>query len=316
MGKDLRILVVCGGVSSEREVSLRSGKAVATALKHAGYTQTRLFDLLGGNISEILNANPDVVFLALHGKGGEDGSIQGYLEQVGIPYTGSNVAASSICMDKILTKRYLNSIGIPTPAAIVVNKDQYIQNQSDWLTRMIDQIGLPMVLKAPDQGSSIGVEMVYEKSEIEQKMIEVFKYGNKILVEEFIQGVEITLPVIGNESPIALPVIEIISENKFYDFEAKYTKGKCHHIIPAKIDAATEKKIKEIGLKTYQEIGCEGFSRIDFIIDEVKGPMVIEINTLPGMTEMSLFPDAARYAGITFENLVDQLIKLALSRNK
>ena len=178
--------------------------------------------------------------------------------------------------------------------------------------RLETEIGFPMVLKAPCQGSSIGVVIVKEKSELPSAIEEVLRYGDVLLAEEFVDGVELTLPILGNRELTALPVIEITSENEFYDFHAKYTKGMCHHIIPARISESDAENIAEIGKNAYKVLGCRGLSRIDFILDSVKGPMLIEINTLPGMTEMSLFPDSAAYAGIPFEDLVDRIVCLAV----
>ena len=173
---------------------------------------------------------------------------------------------------------------------------------------LISKIGLPMVLKSPCQGSSIGVVIVKRADEIITAMEEVFKYGDYLLAEQFIDGTEITLPIMGNEELTVLPVIEITSERDFYDYTSKYTPGLCHHIIPACIDAVTEKQVIEMGKKAYHILHCCGLARIDFIVDKKNGPMIIEVNTSPGMTDMSLFPDAARYVGISYEELVERIL--------
>ena len=311
MDKDLKVVVVCGGVSTEREVSLRSGKAVHNALLRKGYINAQLFDLTKDNIGELLNAKPDIVFLALHGKGGEDGCIQGMLELAGIPYTGPGVCTSAVCMNKIVTKQVLAHAGLPTAKFVVYRKDE-CSSVTEIEDKLIAEIGLPMVLKSPCQGSSIGVVMVKDRESISSAIDEVFKYGNHLLAEEFVDGTEVTLPIMGNEELIVLPVIEITSEREFYDYTAKYTSGLCHHIIPACIDQRVERKVIEIGKKAYRELNCCGLSRIDFIVDRVKGPMIIEVNTLPGMTDMSLFPDAARYVGISYEDLVEKILEYGL----
>lgn len=305
--KEKRIMVVCGGFSSEREISLRSGKAVFDALQKKGYVNTFLFDLNRENAGKIIEIKPDIVFIALHGKGGEDGCIQGLLELAGIPYTGPGVGASAVCMNKIFTKQVLNDAGLPTAKFSVLRKDECgdFAKQSQIL---IERIGLPMVLKSPCQGSSIGVVIVKEASEMIPAMQEVFKYGDHLLAEQFVDGTEITLPIMGNEELTILPVIEITSEREFYDYTSKYTPGLCHHIIPACIDTVTEKKVIEIGRKAYHILNCCGLARIDFIIDKTHGPMIIEVNTSPGMTDMSLFPDAARYVGISYEELVEKIL--------
>ena len=311
MDKNIKVVVVCGGVSTEREVSLRSGKAVHGALLRKGYINSQLFDLTQDNIGELLAIKPDIAFLALHGKGGEDGCIQGMLELAGIPYTGPGVCTSAVCMNKIVTKQVLVNAGLPTAKFSVYRKDE-CQDMTQVIDNLVEKIGLPMVLKSPCQGSSIGVVIVKERDEMLDAIDEVFKYGNHLLAEEFVDGTEITLPIMGNEELVVLPVIEITSEREFYDYTAKYTSGLCHHIIPACIDQRVERKVIEIGKKAYQELNCCGLSRIDFIVDRVKGPMIIEVNTLPGMTDMSLFPDAARYVGISYEDLVEKILEYGL----
>ena len=304
-------MVVCGGFSTERDVSLRSGNAVFAALQRKGYLNAHLFDLRQDNMNEIISDKPDIAFLALHGKGGEDGCIQGMLELAGIPYTGPGVAASAVCMNKILTKRVLENAGLPTAKFKVYRKDE-CDNMDEVCNTLVAEVGIPMVVKSPCQGSSIGVVMVKRAEELQDAIAEVFKYGDYLLAEQFVDGVEITLPILGNTELTALPVIEITSEREFYDYTAKYTSGLCHHIIPACIDATTEKEVIEIGKRAYRVLDCCGLSRIDFIVDKVNGPMIIEVNTLPGMTDMSLFPDAARYVGISYEELVELILKYGL----
>lgn len=308
MNKNINILVVCGGISSEREVSLRSGKAIYEALLKRGYENVSFFDLRQDNMKKILDSKPDIVFLGLHGKGGEDGSIQGMLELAGIPYTGPGICASAVCMNKIMTKRVLDSAGLPTAKFVTFSKDE-CGDLDEIEQRLMDQIQLPMVLKSPSQGSSIGVVIVKNREEIKPAVEEVFKYGNHLLAEQFVDGTEITLPIMGNTDLTVLPIIEITSERDFYDYTAKYTPGLCHHIIPACIDKNTEKQVVEIGKKAYKVLECTGLARVDFIVDKVKGPMIIEVNTLPGMTDMSLVPDAARYVGISYEELVEKILE-------
>ncbi len=312
---DLKIVVIYGGISSEREVSLRSGAAVFAALKRAGYRNVSLFDLTRQSMGELLRMPMELAFLALHGEGGEDGCIQGMLELAGIPYTGSSVEASANCMNKIRTKELLSREGIPTPRFMTLHAEEC----GDLIAleqRLVHEIGYPMVLKAPHQGSSIGVVIVKEASELMEAIAEVLRYGDSVLVEEFVDGAELTLPILGNRELTALPIVEITSENEFYDYGAKYTQGMCHHIIPARISKEQEREINEIGMRAYRLMSCEGLSRIDFILDRVKGPMLIEINTLPGMTEMSLFPDSAAYGGISFEELVDRIVRLATEKEE
>jgi len=307
MDKNAKILVVCGGFSTEREVSLRSGQAIYQALLRKGYSQTTLFDLKRDNMHEILVQDPDIVFLGLHGKGGEDGCIQGMLELAEIPYTGPGVACSAVCMNKILTKRILSNAGIPT-APFFVWKKRSGDTLSAIKQELLRHLQVPLVLKSPCQGSSIGVFLIKKEEDIEPALEEVFKLGRLLLAERFLDGVELTLPILGNEEITELPVIEITSEREFYDYEAKYTVGLYHHIIPARIDKQTASEVLRIGKETYKLLGCCGLSRIDFIVDKELGPMVVEVNTLPGMTDTSLFPDAAKYVGISYEDLVERIL--------
>ena len=219
--KDLKIVVICGGISSEREVSLRSGKAVWEALQKGGYTNAYLFDLKRDNLKELLSVSADLAFLALHGKGGEDGCIQGFLELAGIPYTGSSVETSAICMNKIRTKEILLQADLPTPHFVMVRRDEAYDARKV-ADRLLREIGLPMVLKAPCEGSSFGVVIVKEDQDIISAMEAVFAFGDCLMAEEFVDGVEVTLPILGNDIPMTLPMIEITSENEFYDYEAKY----------------------------------------------------------------------------------------------
>lgn len=315
MDKSLKILVICGGFSTEREVSLRSGKAIYDALIRKGYSNAELFDLKRDNIVEILAKKPDIAFLGLHGKGGEDGSIQGLLELAGIPYTGPGVATSAVCMDKILTKRVLASAGLPTAKFEVYRKEECSDIKAIANT-LIEKLGLPMVLKSPCQGSSIGVVLVKDRESMQSAIEEVFKYGDNLLAEQFVDGPELTLPIMGNDKLTILPVIEITSEREFYDYTAKYTNGLCHHIIPANIDKKTEEEVVAIGEKAYKVLDCKCLSRIDFIVDKKDGPMIIEVNTLPGMTDMSLFPDAARYIGIAYDDLVEMFLQYGLTARR
>ena len=305
-----RILVLMGGYSEEREVSLRSGQAVLNALKSKGYEALGM-DLKGTALQEITEYHPDLVFIALHGKDGEDGTVQGMLEIMGIPYTGSGVASSAIGMNKVLTKKLLIYEGIPTAPFIILKKNEFTEPDRE-LSQLLKIIGLPMVIKAATQGSSIGTFIVYNSDQIMDAIMAAFKYDNELLVEQFIEGTEVTSTVLGNESLQVLPLIEITSANEFYDYESKYTPGLCQHIIPARIAEEIRSNVAGLSERVYRAIGCRGYSRVDFIIDTAGQPLVLEINTLPGMTEMSLVPDAARAAGISFEELVEKIVRMAL----
>lgn len=307
-----KVLVLMGGISTEREISLKSGTAVAKALSEAGYIVETL-DIKSDNILKIAKLKPDVVYLALHGKGGEDGCIQGMLEWMNIPYTGPGVSASAICMDKALTKKILVQSNIPTPKFLEYTKDE-CKNLGKVKDELIQKLGLPMVLKSPCQGSSIGVVIVRDENSVSEAIEEVFKYGNIMLAEQFVSGVEISVPVMGNKNPEVFPIIEIVPTSEFYDFESKYTPGMSRHIIPARISIEAEEKVKKYAAEAYTKTGCRGVSRIDFIVDENNNPYVIEINTIPGMTETSLVPDSAKHMGISFSQLVDKIVKLAFEK--
>lgn len=308
--KNIKVLVLMGGVSTEREVSLRSGEAVYNALLGAGYNAVKL-DVTRDNIDKIKEINPDVAFIALHGKGGEDGSIQGFLEWLKIPYTGPGIASSSICMNKILTKKLMLQNGIRTPKFLEFTTDSNFCCE-DAERKIAKELGLPVVLKASCQGSSIGVEIIKEKEKLRNAINSLVTYGDSILAEEFIDGTEVTVPVLGNENPETLPIIEILSENEFYDYESKYTSGMSHHLIPARISDKVKKLTEEAALMAYRAAECKGLSRIDFIIDKNDEPYFIEINTSPGMTDVSLFPESAKSAGIDFPQLVDKIVKFAI----
>lgn len=313
--KDLNIVVIYGGVSSEREVSLRSGKAVFEALVRHGYHHVRLFDLTENNLSDLFKIPMDLAYLALHGWGGEDGRIQGVLDLMGVPYTGSSVESSAICMNKIRTKEVLTYAKLPTPRFIALRRLDSL-DLTAIKKELLQQIGLPMVLKTPSQGSSVGVYIIKKEEELSSAIQEIFSLGDELLAEKFVDGVEVTLPILGNHELTLLPVVEITSENEFYDYEAKYTEGMCHHIIPARISEKATETIKELGKKAYRALGCCGLARIDFILNQEEEPMIIEVNTLPGMTETSLFPDSARAVGISFEELTEIIVSLGYEKRK
>ena len=315
MDLGIKVVVVYGGVSTERDVSLDSGEAVANALIEYGYTNVTLFDLTQNNIGELIAMNPDIAFLALHGKGGEDGCIQGALELAGIPYTGPSVLASAVCMNKVFTKRVLKSVGIPTADYLEFDK-RSTMSKEEISKKIIDQLGLPVVLKSPCQGSSISVVSAHSEEEIKNAIDEVFNYGDELLVEEFLNGVEITLPIIGNENPEVLPEIEIALERELLDYDSKRIFGLCHHIIPARISEEDREKVYAIGKQAYKALHCCGISRIDFIIDKNKGPMVVEVNTLPGMTDTSFAPKSGRAAGLSFGELVSKILQFGLEAKR
>ena len=305
-----KILVLMGGESTERQVSLRSGKAVAAALREKFENVTEL-DLTRNSLGQIAEIAPDCAFIALHGKGGEDGTVQGLLDWMGIPYTGPGTLASALCLDKMMTKKVLTLSGVPTPEFLTIPTTA---DPKEAVSNAIRVLGLPLVLKANCQGSSIGVAILREREGAAEILQELFTYGDQVLAEKFLSGTELTVPVMGNDKLLVLPPIEITSGGEFYDYESKYTPGGSAHIIPARISPEVEKKVKSIAAKAYSETGCRGLARVDMMLDEKGDPFVIEINTSPGMTETSLFPDAARAAGISFPELCETLVDLALNK--
>lgn len=304
-----KVLVLMGGTSEEREVSLRSGQAVSQALQEKGY-EVESLDFNPRVLGDIEKIKPDVVFIALHGKNGEDGTVQGYLELLGIPYTGSGVAASAIGMDKVLTKKILCYEGLPTAEFEVILKSGFTP-ETFTADSLIERFGLPVVVKPPTQGSSVGTTIVRNKEDLMPAVEKALAFGEEVLIERFIAGTELTVAIIGNDEPLVLPVIEITAQNEYYDYESKYTPGMSAHIIPARIPAEAGKMIEGIARKAYRALKCRGFSRIDFIIDQNGNPYILENNTIPGMTATSLIPDAARAAGISFPELVDKIVKMA-----
>ena len=311
-GRNLRIGVLCGGRSAEREVSLRSGEAVVQALLAAGYSDVIKIDVQLDLVEKLKQHRIEVAFLALHGKYGEDGTIQGLLEMLDIPYTGSGVLASALAINKIATKKIFTLEGIPTPKFTEVTKREVNNKGIEYaVNKVIKAVGVPAVVKASTQGSTIGIYFVHEKEEMSAAIQSALQYDTDVLIEEFITGTEVTASVLGNDDPIALPLIEITSITGVYDYEAKYTPGMSDHIIPPRLSEAVQTQIQEMAVRAYLALGCRGLGRVDFIVKEQQ-IFALEVNTLPGMTATSLFPDAAKYAGIDFPELVDRLVRMTL----
>ncbi|AGL01439.1 D-alanine--D-alanine ligase [Desulfoscipio gibsoniae] len=308
-----KIGVLLGGRSAEREVSLRTGEAIHRALLSIGYDAVKID--VDNNIVENLKAQQiELAFIALHGKYGEDGTVQGLLEMLDIPYTGSDVLASAIAINKIATKKILLYEGLPTPEFFTVSRSQYSNDAMDTIAEKIIAMGLPVVVKAATQGSTIGISFVRHRDDINSAIEQAFQYDPNVLVEKMVDGVEVTASVLGNENPQVLPLIEIFSTTGVYDYTAKYTVGLSDHIIPPRLPDDVQQNIKELAYKAYLAIGCRGLSRVDFMVDQSGHPYVLEVNTIPGMTETSLFPDAARAAGISFEALVGKIVELAMEK--
>lgn len=304
--------MVLGGKSAEREVSLRTGQQVGLALKQKGHDVISL-DLDSNLVPALEREKPDVVFIALHGRYGEDGCLQGLLEIMGIPYVGSGVLASALAMDKVVSKKLFRLEGLACPKELVVKKQEIDGGDTaKFIERVKETFGFPAILKPNREGSTIGLTLVKEPDQFPGALVRAFEYDNEALVEEYIRGTEITVGVLGNREPLALPVLEIVSATGLYDYEAKYTKGMSEHIIPARISDSAYRAAQRAAVKAHTALGCRGMSRADFIVGRGDQPYILEVNTIPGMTETSLLPDAARAAGIEFPDLVDMLIGFAL----
>ncbi|OPY69439.1 MAG: D-alanine--D-alanine ligase [Syntrophorhabdus sp. PtaU1.Bin002] len=289
--KVLRIGVLMGGNSSEREISLKSGAAVLQSLKRSGYKATGV-DVGRDLAGRLKRQRIDVAFIALHGRRGEDGTAQGLLEIMGIPYTGSGVLGSSMAMDKAVMKVVFDSVGIPTPAYAVAEEGKDVA------------LPLPFVVKPANEGSTIGISIVRRKEEIAPAIADARKYDKKVIVESYVEGDEITVAIVNGET---LPVVQVKPSKGFYDFEAKYTKGMTEYIVPAGVTKTVAKKASDIALKVYQAFDLSGCARIDMLVRRGV-PLVIDINTSPGMTETSLVPKAWAYLGRTFDDLVETIL--------
>ena len=297
MNKNLTVGVLMGGMSSERPISLKSGKAVAEALRSRGYNVVEI-DVGPSTPAELVEHKVDVAWLALHGSFGEDGCIQGLLEIMRIPYTGSGVRASAIAMDKIATKRLLRGTAVNLP-------DDTVWRTGDAIP---DDLRYPVVTKTPNGGSTIGIHICNDKEELTAALEDCGQFEADVLLEQFVAGREITVAVLDGA---ALPVVEIRPLSGHFDFEAKYTKGQTEYLVPAPIDpviAATAQQHAEIA---YRTVGLSGVSRADFIVDAEGIPWFLEINTIPGMTATSLTPMSAGATGISFEDLVEMSVKSA-----
>lgn len=296
-----------GGRSAEREVSLHTGEQVAAALRETGHRVTTIDSGDPGFIDSLREDAPDAVFICLHGRFGEDGTVQGLLELLEIPYVGSGVLASALAMDKVMSKHVFAQAGLPTPEYLVLRR-----GESADPGRILAQLGEKVVVKPANEGSAIGVSIVHAASELPSAIEEAFRWDRDILIERFVSGVEITVGVLGNDEPVALPTLEIVPEHEFYDYESKYVPGMSKHIIPARVSEAIREECARLSLEAHRALGCRGMSRADIIIDADGAAWLLEVNTIPGMTSTSLLPDAARAAGIEFPALCDRLVGLAL----
>ena len=353
--RKMRVAVLMGGTSSEREVSLSTGRMIAGSLDPRQYdvvaidTQdlmrlspaqkqieekaekgkgkrekgkeeakndsTSSFILHPSSLQE--SSSPDLVFIALHGRGGEDGAVQGLLETLRLPYTGSGILASALAMDKAMSKRLFRGAGIPVGAEIALRREHALSDPFNVATlnaQIQDELGgFPVFVKPNAEGSTVGGTLVSSPAQMADALANAFRYDTVILIEKYLRGMEATVGVLGNTGSDlqALPVIEIVPKSAFYDYESKYAEGGSEHIIPARLTDAQTQELQQLALQCHALLGCRGMSRADFIVTP-EGPYVLEVNTIPGMTPTSLLPQAAAHVGIPFPALLDRLIALAL----
>jgi D-alanine-D-alanine ligase len=290
-----RIGVIMGGTSHEREISLKTGRAILKALQEGGHQAVGI-EVSADIVTRIVAERIDVAFIALHGRGGEDGTLQGLLELLRIPYTGSGVLASALAMNKIKAKEIFRYHGIPTPEFIPLQGEKV--NEPPFPP--------PWVVKPASEGSTIGIDIVMDSAGLATAVQRAKNYDQEVLVERFINGKELTVAILKGEP---LPVIEIVPKKGFYDYQAKYTPGQTEYICPARINDQQHAEVQRVGLKAYHALGCSGCARTDIFLNEKGDIFVIEVNTVPGMTETSLVPKAAAHVGISFNRLVEIILE-------
>jgi D-alanine-D-alanine ligase len=303
-----KIGVIMGGLSAEKEVSLTSGGAVENALRDSGYDVHPIYFNGPGVVDEIKAVSPDVVFIALHGRYGEDGTVQGLLDVMGIPFTGAGVAGSALAMDKAVTKKILKYHGIPTADFVTLRRKGFDPHDT-----MAESLGYPIVVKPATLGSTIGMSFVYKTLDLPPAIKLAFEHDDEILIEKFIEGREITAGVLDGRP---LPLIEIVVPGGVYDYQAKYISHDNQYLCPAPLDAGTTEKLQGIALEVFHALKCYGVGRVDFRLDKDGTPYVLEMNTIPGMTGSSLLPKAAAAAGIDFTSLIEAVLMGALHRHE
>lgn len=297
-----KVAVLMGGRSAERDISLQSGQAVLDALQRSGIDAYE-FDTARQELTQLLSESFDRAFIALHGRGGEDGQIQGALEALGIPYTGSGVLASALGMDKYRSKRLWQSHALPTPDFMLLDKDSDIH-------AVVEQIGLPMMIKPAREGSSIGISKVNTIDELPEAIEQAMALDDSVLAEAWVNGKEYTVPILNEQ---ILPMIRLETPREFYDYVAKYEVDTTSYICPCGLDQEEESRIGLIAREAFQVIDGRGWGRVDLMIDEKSGPMLIEVNTVPGLTSHSLVPMSARVAGIDFDQLIVEILRGSLN---
>jgi D-alanine-D-alanine ligase len=307
----LRVAVLKGGRSLEREVSLRSGANVEAALRRLGHDVIPV-DADPKLVRTLRAERPDVVFVAMHGKGGEDGTVQELLEILDIPYTGSGVHACARSMDKVIAKAIFTSAGIPTPPAFAFGEDAFRElGAADALSEIEGRLGLPLVVKPAKQGSALGITVAREPNDVPRALMTALSFDDHVLLERFVLGRELAVSVLGTEHPEALPAVEAVFTGDFYDFEARYTPGMTELVAPAHLRPELAEEVAQTALACYEAVGCRGFGRVDMIIDADERIWVLEIDPIPGMTDTSLLPKAAMAAGLSFDEVVERVLSEA-----
>ncbi|MDC9580990.1 D-alanine--D-alanine ligase [Xenorhabdus sp. PR6a] len=302
-----KIAVLLGGTSAEREVSLQSGHAVVAGLKEAGINAYSV-DTKDFDVTKLKEEGFNKVFIALHGRGGEDGTLQGLLEFLQIPYTGSGVMASALSMDKLRTKQLWQGAKLPVSPYVVINSQKFEQVNDFQLKEYVQELGLPLMVKPNLEGSSVGMTKVNEYAELRGALALAFKYDTDVLVEKWLFGPEYTVGFLGNE---ALPSIRIQAPDVFYDYDAKYISNQTQYFCPSGLSEEKEQALLDIASKAYKALGCRGWGRVDIMDDGNGNFYLLEVNTSPGMTSHSLVPIAARQAGLSFSQLVARILELA-----
>lgn len=310
----IKVGVLIGIKSSESEIAKKTAQNVSSALRLKGYNVVEI-PIDEKLVENLKREKIDVAFISAHGIFGEDGTVQGLLELLGIPYVGSRVLASALALNKIMSKKIFTYEGIPTPKWITLSKKDIEEKDIDEILKILETFKFPLAVKPSSQGSTIGFSQVQGENDLLHSLENAFKYDNEVIIEEFIKGKEITASIFDCEKTICFPLIEIIPKSKsgVYDYFAKYTPGMSDHIIPARLSSETYKKVQELGIKAHKALGCRHFSRVDMIVeDKTEKIYVLEVNTIPGMTATSLYPEACKAYGIDFPELLHLLIEKAL----
>jgi D-alanine-D-alanine ligase len=307
----MKVAVLKGGSSLEREVSLRSAARVEDAVGELGHEAVGL-DVGQDLVDRLRDQRPDVVFIALHGPGGEDGTVQELLEILDLPYTGPGVAACALCMDKVAAKHEMRAAGVPTPDWAAFNATAFRElGAADTLEEIEARLGFPLVVKPASQGSSLGVEFAASRDQVPHALLAAFSYDERVLLERYVKGRELAVSVLDGD---ALPIVEAIPrEEDFFNFEARYEIGRTDYVCPAELDDGETAQVQGLAIRTYETLGCSGFARVDLMLGE-DGPQVLEVNAIPGLTDTSLFPMAAEAAGIDFTRLVERILDSARLR--